>query len=318
MNVICRKTVLFVAVSLIIYFTGGCGGPSRNGMAEQDLTSLEGLGDTIGSLVKVIAPEPIPVEGFGLVVGLENTGSAECPPEIRAYLRQYILKQLPAKSGLNVDEFINSPDTAVVSVEGVIPAIASKNQYFDVRVAALPGTQTTSLAGGRLLKAELRMLGSFGVTTRILADAEGPVYVDKIEDGRVNERTGHILAGGKVLDEYKIVLALHKPDFRMTNRIRNRINGRFGDDVAKGIVSDRIDLIVPPQYKEQKQRFISIVTAMYLSLEPKVNNERIKTYVNLVPWVRIHTNAIALVRKDANDRPRTPVVMTKVTIVEIK
>ena len=29
-------------------------------------------------------------------------------------------------------------------------------------------------------------------------------------------------------------------------------------------------------------------------------------------------NAIALVRKDANDRPRTPVVMTKATIVEVK
>jgi len=29
-------------------------------------------------------------------------------------------------------------------------------------------------------------------------------------------------------------------------------------------------------------------------------------------------NAIALVRKDADDRPRTPVVMTKVTIVEVK
>jgi hypothetical protein len=279
MNVIYRKLAFLVTVLLIICFAGGCGGHKQNIAGAQDASLPKDLGETIGSLVDVIIPEPIPVEGFGLVVGLENTGSAECPPEIRTYLRQYILKQLPATSRLNVDEFIGSPDTAVVSVEGVIPAIASKDQYFDVRVAALPGTQTTSLDGGRLFTTELKMLGSFGVRTRILADAEGPVYVDKIDDGRINKRTGHILAGGKVLDEYKVVLALHKPDFRMANRIRNRINGRFGDDVAKGIVSDRIDLIVPPQYKEQKQRFISIVAAMYLTQEAKINNERIKIYV---------------------------------------
>jgi hypothetical protein len=124
------------------------------------------------------------------------------------------------------------------------------------------------------------MPGSFGVSTRILADAEGPIYIDKIEDGQINKRAGHILAGGKVLNEYKIVLVLEKPDFNMANRIRNRINGRFGDNVAKGISSDRIDLIVPSEYKQQRQRFISIVKVMYLTHDPKINNERIRAYVN--------------------------------------
>ena len=55
--------------------------------------------------------------------------------------------------------------------------------------------------------------------------------------------------------------------------------GRFGDEVARGIVYDRIDLTVPPQYKEQKQRFIALVAAMYLTQEPKINSERIKFYV---------------------------------------
>jgi len=279
MNGIYKKAVLLIAILLVVCFASGCGGQRRNAVAAQDTSSDADLGATIGSLVKVIAPEPIPVEGFGLVVGLEGTGSAECPPEIRAYLRQYILKQLPPKSGLNVDEFISSPDTAVVLVEGVIPAIASKNQYFDVKVTALPGTQTISLDRGRLLTAELRIPGSFGVKTRILADAEGPIYIDRIDDPTIDKRTGHILAGGKVLNEYKVILSLNKPDFRMANRIRNLINGRFGDDVAKGVLADRVDLIAPTQYKEQKKRFISIVTSMYLTQDPKINDERIKTYV---------------------------------------
>ena len=279
MSLICRKTVLLIAALLTVYFVGGCDGQSQAGSGGQDFASTAGLGATIGSLVKVSAPEPVPVEGLGLVVGLERAGSAECPPQIRDYLRQYILRQLPAKTRLDVDEFINSPDTAVVSIEGVIPAIASKNQYFDVRVAALPSTQTTSLDGGRLFTAELKMFGSFGINTRILADVEGPVYIDKIDDSAINKKAGYILAGGKVLDEYKIILSLHKPDYEMANRIRNRINGRFGDAAAKAVSSDRIEFIVPPKYKEQKQRFISIVTAMYLTQEPGINSKRIRAYV---------------------------------------
>jgi hypothetical protein len=279
MNVIRGEVVFLLAVLAIVSFAGGCSGLNGGGIRTQDSVSLEGLGTTIGSLVNVITPEPIPVEGYGLVAGLEGTGSSECPPDIRAYLVQYILKQLPPKSELNIDEFINSRDTAVVAIEGVIPSIASKSQYFDVKVTALPSTQTTSLQGGRLFTADLRMRGSFGVDTRILADAEGPVYIDKIDKGQTNKKTGYILAGGKVYDEYMIVLSLNKPDFEMTNRIRNRINGRFGETVAKGVLSYRIDLVVPPQYKERKQRFISIVKAMYLTQEPGIEKKRIKACV---------------------------------------
>jgi hypothetical protein len=279
MSLICRKTVLLITALLTVYFAGGCGEQGNSGRGSQDFTAPAEWGPTIGSLTKVFAPEPVPTEGLGLVVGLEGTGSTECPPQVRAYLRQYILRQLPARTRLDVDEFINSPNTAVVLVQGVIPAIASKNQYFDVRVTALSGTQTTSLNGGRLYTAELKMMGSLGVKTRILADAEGPVYIDKIDNGRVDSKTGYILAGGKVLDEYKIILALNKPDFAMTNRIRNRINGRFDDAAAKAVSSDRVEFVVPPKYKEQKQRFVSIVTMMYLTQEPAINSNRINTYV---------------------------------------
>src|SRR4030042_975886 len=279
MSLICRKTVLLIAALLTVYFVGGCGGQSHEGGGGQDFASTAELGVTIGSLVEVSAPEPVSVEGLGLVVGLEGTGSAECPPQMRDYLRQYILRQLPAKTTRDVDEFINSPNTAVVSVQGMIPAIASKNQYFDVKVEALPSTQTTSLDGGRLFTVELKMLGSFGINTRILADAEGPVYIDKIDDSAINKKNGDIRAGGKVLDEYMIILSLHNADYGMANRIRNRINGRFGDNDAKAVSSDRIELIVPPKYREQRQRFISIVTAMYLSQEPGINSKRIRAYV---------------------------------------
>ena len=277
MSLIRRKTVLVTALLITVCVSGGCG--ERADRQGQDFASLGDLGATIGSLARFLVPELIPVEGIGLVVGLEGTGSAECPPQIRAYLKQYILRQLPAKTRLDVDEFINNPNTAVVSVQGLIPEIASRNQYFDVRVTALPNTQTTSLDGGRLFTTELKMLGRFGVDTRILADVEGPIYIDKIDNSQEDKRTGYILAGGKVLDEYKIILTLHRPDFGMANRIRNRINGRFDDAAAKAVSSDMIEFIVSPKYREQKQRFISIISAMYLDQEPTINSKRISAFV---------------------------------------
>jgi hypothetical protein len=259
---------------LPICFLGGCGERIGRG-----ISASKDLGPTIGSLTTVLVPEPIPVEGFGLVVGLEGTGSKECPPQVRAYMRQYILSQLPAKTNLDVDEFINDPNTAVVSVQGVIPAIASKNQYFDVRVAALPDTQTTSLEGGRLFTTGLKIVGSFGINIRFLADVEGPIYIDKIDNGQIDKKVGYILAGGKVLNEYKIALSLKKPDFRLANQIRNRINGRFDEASARAVSSGRVEFIIPPKYKQQKKRFVSIVTSMYLTQEPAINSKRINTYV---------------------------------------
>ncbi len=295
MNSTRRKAVFLITVLLSAYFVGGCGGQGRSGGEAQDYAPPAELGETIGSLVSILVPEPVPVEGLGLVAGLEGTGSTECPPQIRSYLRQYILRQLPAKIRLDVDEFINNPNTAVVSVRGVIPAIASKNEYFDVKVEALTSTQTTSLDGGRLFTSELKISGNLGVNTRISADAEGPVYIDKIDNTGIDNKTGYILAGGKVLDEYRIILTLKKPDFAMANQIRNRINGRFNDTAAKAVSSDRVEFIVPPKYKEQKQRFVSIIAALHLTQEPVINNKRINTYVKgLSDSPNKYSNEIAL------------------------
>lgn len=277
MNLIHRKVVLVIVVLLFVTFSGGCGG--RFGWGSKKSSSPEDLGVTIGSLVDILIPEPVPVEGYGVVAGLEGTGSSECPPKVREYLQQYILRQLPSRTNLNVDKFIDSPDTAVVSVQAVIPEMASKNQYFDVKVTALLGTQTISLEGGRLYTAELKMPGSFDVDTRILADAEGPVYIDKINDSQGDKRTGYVLAGGKVLEENKIVLSLKKPNYRVVNLIRNRINGRFGSNVASAFQSDRIELKVPSQFKQRKQRFISMIAAMYIEQDTTVDQKRIDTYI---------------------------------------
>ncbi len=278
MNAIAQKKVLLTAALLLACFAGGC--PERrryDGTSSGPATA--DLGPTIASVATVLVPQPVPVEGYGLVGGLKGTGSAECPPAIRAYLTRQIRQQLPAGATLNVEEFISSLDTAAVLVEGIIPEMPLKNEYFDLKVTALAGTQTTSLDGGGLFPTELKMPGRFGVDTRFLADAIGPVLIDKIGDPNADRRTGFILAGGKVLNDYVVVLALREQDFRLTNTVRNLLNGRFGETTARAVSPGRIEVRIPAQYKQRRQRFVAMITVTFLTQEPQETAERIKTLV---------------------------------------
>jgi hypothetical protein len=266
------KTVSVVAVLAVACFAGGCG-ELVSGSGE-----LRELGPTIGSLTEVVSPDLIAVEGYGLVGGLRGTGSGDCPPRIRTYLEQYILRQLPAQR-TNVEGFINSSDTAVVRVYGVMSTSVSEGRHFDVMIAALPGSQTRSLEGGWLYSTELKQLGRFGMATRVLAVAEGAVFIDTLNISGIDKRVGYGLAGGTALGEYPIGLVLRKPDFRISNTIRNRLNVRFGPDTARAVTASQIELRVPVRYGKQKQRFISMVKAMYLTETEEITKERIKTFV---------------------------------------
>lgn len=292
MNIVIRKMVGLMRIKgrhivlplLIALLIAGCGEQGRAGKGSNDLISTADLGTTIESLAEVSWPESIRLEGYNLVVGLNGTGSAECPPQIRAYLAKHISTQLPGRK-VNVEKFISGSDTAVVLVEGIMPAVASRNESFDVRVTALPGTQTTSLEGGWLLGTELKTVGTFGITTKVIADAKGPVFIDKIspsdlsDKSEINKRAGYVLAGGRVLDECKVTLVLGEPDFRNVNSIRNRLNGLFGDGTAKPVLYGRIEVTVPAKYREQKQRFISIMKATYLTYSTEIIRERIKIFI---------------------------------------
>ena len=264
---------LFAVLFSVGFFIGGCGEPRP----PEHRPAAE-LGITIGSLVEVFSPDVVAVEGYGLVGGLEGTGSGECPPAIRAYLRRYIRQQLPEHK-VDPDRFINSRNTAVVLLRGIMPVAVSKKQYFDVRVVAHPDTRTTSLKGGRLYQAELKSARTLDMTTKALATVKGPVFIDTMNSATSENKAGYILGGGIVLDEYKVIADLLRPDFRTAAFIRDKLNERFGDGTAKALSESRIELRVPANYREQKERFISVVRAMYLSDAPEINTKRIEGFV---------------------------------------
>ncbi len=260
-----------IAVILGCIVLSGCNSPKKK-------ETTTGLGDTIGSLVEVVLPESISLEGYGLVGNLRRTGSSQCPPAIRNYLTQYIMSQKSGQTTTNVDSLINGLDTAVVQVEAVMPIASATSNYFDVKVTALSGTQTSSLDFGWLYRTELQMKGTFGLKTEIFADAEGPVFVDKINPSGIDKRSGYILAGGKNLVSYKIILVLKKTDVINAYLIRNRLNTRFGRNVAKALSDNRIEVTIPEKYEYYRQKFISLIRAIYLTETPGINAKRSQFY----------------------------------------
>jgi len=268
-----RKALWCVTlVSLLATF--GCGGPGRQAAKNKSTADNNGIDDTIGMYAEIFASDAIPINGYALVGGLNGTGSSECPAQIRTYLQKYILQRL-AGAKVNVDDLISSPDTAVVIVEGMIPPAASKNQRFDVRVTALPGTQTTSLEGGWLYGVDLFEARQGGAGIKPFAAAEGPVFTDSAQD----PRAGYVLGGGTVVEEYKVNLALRLPDYRIVSQIRNRINERFGNEIAVALAPGSIELRIPTKYLEAKGRFIQLVRATYIVESPELTEKRIMTHI---------------------------------------
>ncbi len=273
-----RKILYLITSLLIVCSVLGCEKYKLRKKGRKQLAAAIDLGQTIGSVAEVYLPEFIPVRGYGLVSGLNGTGSAECPPQIRAYLRRYILTQVPGQK-INVDEFINSHNTAVVRVDGIMPTTGLKHQTFDVKVTALSGTQTTSLQDGWLYGTELMARVEFAIISRTLATAKGQVFIDTIDGANANKKNGYVPAGGTVLDEYKVSVTLGDNDYLMISQIRNRLNELYNEAGAVAVSPRRIELSAPAKYKAQKQKFASIIKATYLGQTPEITEERIKTFV---------------------------------------
>jgi len=218
---------------------------------------------------------PLPLEGYGLVGGLPGTGSAECPPAVREYLQRFVRSQVSGGPSVDIDALLNGLQAAVVYLEAVVPPASLKGDRFDVKVTAMSQADATSLDGGWLFTGELSLKGRVGTTVQSLAAADGPVYIDKLSSGPLDTKVGHVLGGGRLLDQPQILVVLAKEDFRMASAVRNLINSRFGRDTARALSSSEIALRVPAAYRHQRSRFFSVIQALYLDLDPEGVQDRV-------------------------------------------
>lgn len=249
------------------------------------------LHGSLGSLAVVKGNQPTLVSGYGLVVGLNGTGSPDCPPALRQWLFNEMRKGGFGSARLGLQDRppeveLASGRVAVVMIEGLIPAGASRGTRFDVRVSALPQSSTTSLEDGRLYTADLKLAGldpAMADTSSInaLATAGGPVFInpfldissetDSLNDPR---RIGAVLAGGHTLRDQPVELVLTRPSLRMVKQIAERINQVIRPDksdhgaVAVEISESTIRLNPPVRYGSNPQRLLDLISHIFLDPQP--------------------------------------------------
>lgn len=267
------KTLFWSGLTVLLA-TAGCHESEARKAEDAEQEALRALGATIGSLVEVAKPAVVSVEGCGLVTGLPGTGSPYCPSQLRAYLKQYILTQLPTER-VDLDALINSKNTAVVWLEAAIPAMPSLDDHFDVRVSLIPGSEATSIRGGWLNRCPLVARGTLGVDTQPLGMVSGSVFVNSIPPVEADSKSGFIVGGGRVLYDYVSLLRLHRNNYRTASEVRNRLSERYGPNVARAVSNRDIEVKIPTEYRWRKERFLAMVPATYVEVSEELLKARV-------------------------------------------
>lgn len=285
-NLRLRRTVSVLAIAFLL--CGGCAdgwGRRRNLPPEptpqpaSERSTI--LADTIGVQTLVGEGKPLRLRGYGLVAGLGDNGSRDCPTTIREYLLDYLSIELaPRDPGarrprVSPQQLIDSLDTAVVAVHGLVPVGAPRGARFDLQIEAI-GTQTRSLEGGVLLPCELKRfdVGAAGrglVTGRPLARARGVVFTNPFRDtGAPSPRRGYVLGGGKTLEDRTVRLLLLEPSYSTARRIQDRLNERFGQNpsVAEAMSKGYLTLTTPLPFAQHPDRFLQLATHLCLENTP--------------------------------------------------
>jgi hypothetical protein len=238
---------------------------------------------TVASEAAFDGYRPVVVRGYGLVVGLNGTGSRDSPPDVRAHMlaemaRQGIGSERSGWGHLKPEALLDSLDTAVVIVEGLIPPAAVEGARFDVRVYADPRTATTSVEGGRLYTTPLfpsvagqRLPPTGSRQPFPLAHGRGTMFINPFAEpgamGRdtINRTSGRVLNGGVVLKDLPLKLILATPSHTRASILQGTINARFPQEpgqrseTAHGESDESLAITVPPSYRDRTEEFVDLL-----------------------------------------------------------
>ncbi|MDR3111506.1 MAG: flagellar basal body P-ring protein FlgI [Planctomycetaceae bacterium] len=226
----------------------------------------------VGDLTFITNVNPVPVMGFGLVMGLQNTGS-DPKPSIE---RERVLRDMQKMGVDRPKELLARPDTAIVRIQGFTRAGILPGEHFDVEVIAPPESETTSLRHGYLMKTELAYTGfdqKMGLHSGSnVAFVEGPILVNptaNAEKSPTELLRGKILGGATATSPRSLSLVLNEESESefIASRIAKDINHRFfvsgaSKAIAEAKTGKLVFLNVHPTYSENVPRFIKVVQSI--------------------------------------------------------
>lgn len=176
------------------------------------------------------------LRGVGLVTGLDGTGDNPPPSSLRTALRD----EMSRRGIKDIERILSSKGTALVIVTALLPAMVTKDQRFDVRVALPPNSDATSLKGGWLLETRLfeeqTVEGRGTLKGHEYGVASGAILTElgvKRDQTQIAAelRRGSIPGGAisKTDRDLSIVLRADKRGYRNAKRISSAVAARFHD-----------------------------------------------------------------------------------------
>lgn len=253
----------------------------------KDVVNFEGVRDNL-------------LVGYGLVVGLNNTGDSLATGHFTKQSLQAMLNRLGVKS---TDAGLSSKNTAAVMVTAVLPPFARQGQRIDVTVSALGDSK--SLLGGTLLVTPILgadgevyavaqgqlAVGGFSAVGQAETVTKGVPTSGRIANGAIVERE----LGFQMSNMKSVKLTLRNPDFTTARRVAQAVNALLGTAAAAVGDPSTIHVQVPENYD---QNVVNLITDIeQLRIEPDqiarvVIDEHTGTIV-MGENVRISTVAIA-------------------------
>ncbi len=257
--------------------------------AREALSGRDGHPRRIGEYVAVAGLQHRRILGVGLVVGLRDTG--EDPPASAS--RTMLLEDMRRRGVENPNEVLQSPKTALVIVTGYVPPLIRKEDRIDISVQLPPGSQATSLAGGRLVECDLIEQGYVDgrvLEGDILGKAAGNILVSANhgEAGTSTQLSGVIPGGAMYIGEDQNLALYMRPDYRnwrIAERIATRIGNRFDGyndggqrvPLAEAQTDYRIRLTLDDQYRNYPDRYLRVIREIRLSEQPVEQSIRMQS-----------------------------------------
>ncbi len=231
--------------------------------------SSQAQAERIKDIASVSGVRDNPLIGYGLVVGLNDTGDSDSKFAGRS------LSSMLSRFGIQAPpgETIETGHVAAVMVSAELPPFSKQGQKLDVTVSTLG--DASSLVGGTLLMTQLR-----GADGEVYAIAQGSLVISGFgvsgEDGskvQVNTLTvGRVPEGAMVEREVptsfvrkgKMTFNLHQNDFTTVKRVVDAIDELYGEGTAEAVDSVSIEVVAPKNPRHHVE-FLSMLENLEVS-----------------------------------------------------
>jgi flagellar P-ring protein precursor FlgI len=218
MVILMNKRTQFFTLLVMIFLS--------NAIKVQGLSAYSQMDVRLKDIANIVEARENRLNGYGLVVGLRNTGDSK-----RAGFTEASLANMLGKLGVPLSGGMGSRNVASVMVSATLPPFIKAGQKIPVTVSAIG--DSISLVGGQLLPTELK-----GPDLRTYALAQGPVIVGGVAEfsdtasyQRNQTTVGRIPDGGIVEvevpvtfeDQHNITIVLNNRNFITVSRAAKAI-----------------------------------------------------------------------------------------------